>query len=89
MKRLLVLLSLIVITLSGVAAIHSNDLSELDPGTGKSIIDMHVHVAGLGYGDSGCFINEGMRNNIRFPFYLWAMDVSEEEIGRASCRERV
>ena len=53
MKRLLVLLSLIVITLSGFAAIHSNDLGELDPGTGKSIVDMHVHVAGLGYGDSG------------------------------------
>jgi len=80
MKRLLVLLSLIVITLSAFAAIHSNDLGELDPGTGKSIVDMHVHVAGLGYGDSGCFINAGMRNNIRFPFYLWAMDVTEEEL---------
>lgn len=46
----------------------------------KHIIDVHVHVAGLGYGDSGCFINEGMRENFRFPFYLWAMDVTEEEL---------
>lgn len=50
------------------------------PATGKSIIDLHVHVAGLGYGDSGCFINETMRENFRFPFYLWAMGVTEEEL---------
>jgi len=80
MKRLLVLLSLVVIALGAFAAIHSNDLGELDPGTGKSIVDMHVHVAGLGYGDSGCFINADMRNNVRFPFYLWAMDITEEEL---------
>jgi predicted TIM-barrel fold metal-dependent hydrolase len=82
MKRLLVLLSLIVIALGAFAAIHSNDLGELDPGTGKSIVDMHVHVAGLGYGDSGCFINADMRNNVRFPFYLWAMDITEGELER-------
>jgi predicted TIM-barrel fold metal-dependent hydrolase len=46
----------------------------------QHIIDVHVHVAGLGYGDSGCFINEGMRKNFRFPFYLLAMDVSEDEL---------
>ena len=50
------------------------------PATGKSIIDLHVHVAGLGYGDSGCFINETMRENFRFPFYLWAMGVTEEDL---------
>lgn len=41
---------------------------------------MHVHVAGLGYGDSGCFINEGMRRNFRFPFYLRAMGLTEDEL---------
>jgi predicted TIM-barrel fold metal-dependent hydrolase len=50
------------------------------PSTGKTIIDLHVHVAGLGYGDSGCFINEAMRENFRFPFYLWAMDITEEKL---------
>jgi predicted TIM-barrel fold metal-dependent hydrolase len=80
MKRLLVLATLIVITLSGAAVMHSSDLGELIPGTSKSIIDMHVHVAGLGYGDSGCFINTDMRNNIRFPAILRAMDVTEEEL---------
>ncbi len=80
MNRISLLLLLIVVTLSGVAAFHTSELGSLNPGTGKTIIDTHVHVAGLGYGDSGAFINEGMRNNIRFPFYLWAMGVTEEEL---------
>ncbi len=59
---------------------RDNAIGHLNPGVGKSIIDLHVHVAGLGYGDSGSFINEQMRDNIRFPFYLWSMDVTEEEL---------
>lgn len=54
--------------------------SEITVETGKTIVDFHAHVAGLGYGDSGCFINEEMRSNIRFPFYLWAMGVSMKEL---------
>lgn len=46
----------------------------------KTIVDFHVHVAGLGYGDSGCFINQTMRDNFRFPFYLMAMGVNEDEL---------
>jgi len=80
MRRVWMLLFLTVIALSGLGAIRSPELGDLAPGTGKSIVDVHVHVAGLGYGDSGCFINEGMRNNFRFPFYLWAMGVKEEEL---------
>ena len=60
----------------------SNKLAEnrkLLPET-KSIVDFHVHVAGLGYGNSGCFINKEMRENFRFPLYLRAMGVSLEEL---------
>lgn len=46
----------------------------------KSVVDFHVHAAGLGYGDSGCFISQTMRDNFRFPFYLMAMGVTEEEL---------
>lgn len=46
----------------------------------KSVVDFHVHVAGLGHGNSGCFINKEMRDNFRFRFYLMAMDTSEEEL---------
>jgi len=55
-------------------------LGDLNPGLGKSIVDTHVHVACLGYGGSGCFINKDMRENYRFPVYLWAMNVSESEL---------
>lgn len=44
------------------------------------IIDWHVHVAGLGYGGSGCFINEKMRGSLRYQFYLRVMDVTEAEL---------
>ncbi len=44
------------------------------------IIDWHVHVAGLGFGDSGNFVNADMRNNYRFNFFLNWMDVTEEEL---------
>ena len=40
-----------------------------DPLQEAHIIDWHVHVAGLGYGGSGNFINEEMRNNYRFEFF--------------------
>jgi len=46
------------------------------------IIDWHVHVAGLGYGKSGAFINEEMRRNYRFDFFLKWMQVTEEELER-------
>ncbi len=67
---------------TGLAVLCSaNPLHEANlPGSNKYIIDFHAHVAGLGYGNSGCFINETMRNNIRFPFYLMAMGVSKKEL---------
>ncbi len=48
--------------------------------TDLSITDWHVHVAGLGYGDSGNFINKEMRENFRFRFFLKWMDVTEQEL---------
>lgn len=45
-------------------------------------LDMHVHVAGIGAGNSGAFVNDKMRDNFRFRFYLQAMGVTLEEIER-------
>ena len=80
MKRLLLPILLIGLAFAVHAQTSATLPPNLDPGTGKSIVDAHVHVAGLGYGDSGCFVNETMRDNIRFRFCLWAMGVSEEEL---------
>ena len=78
MGKILFLFFVVTMTLLMLTRDHA--MKHLNPGLGKSLVDVHVHVAGLGYGDSGCFINERMRNNIRFPFYLWAMGVSEDEL---------
>ncbi|MES2822212.1 MAG: amidohydrolase family protein [Pseudomonadota bacterium] len=59
---------------------HALSDENLLPFAGKQIIDFHAHVAGLGFGDSGCFVNDEMRNNFRFRFYLMAMGTSLEEL---------
>ncbi|MFK5913068.1 MAG: amidohydrolase family protein [Woeseiaceae bacterium] len=78
MKKIIFIIILIVTTYFMFS--RDYDLDHLDPGIGKTIIDTHVHVAGLGYGDSGCFVNREMQDNFRFPVYLWAMNVSENEL---------
>lgn len=71
-------LALLIAPLSGQAAPESS--KQLLPFDNKTIIDFHAHVAGLGYGNSGCFINDEMRDNFRFRFYLMAMGTSLKEL---------
>ncbi|MCG8380184.1 MAG: amidohydrolase family protein [Proteobacteria bacterium] len=73
MKRLFSYFLLIVLSPVSVAEIKT-DLEAL------TITDWHVHVAGLGYGDSGNFINDQMRNNYRFKYFVKWMDVTLEEL---------
>jgi hypothetical protein len=51
---------------------------DANPPTG--ILDLHVHVAGIGAGGSGCFVSEALRDNYRFWIYLRAMGVKREEL---------
>lgn len=44
------------------------------------IIDLHCHAAGIGAGDSGCYVSPTLRSNIRFRIYLQAFGVSEPEL---------
>ena len=44
------------------------------------IVDMHCHIAGIGAGDSGCFVSEKLRNNWRFGIYLRSFGVTQKEI---------
>jgi uncharacterized protein len=53
------------------------DLSEFST---NSIIDMHLHVAGLGYGDSGCFVGPDLMSSYKKYAYLMAFGVSESEL---------
>jgi uncharacterized protein len=60
--------------LAGCVVMANEDLEQL------SITDWHVHVAGLGHGNSGNFINEAMRNNYRFKYFLKWMNVTEKDL---------
>ena len=46
----------------------------------KSIIDYHCHVAGIGYGTSGCFISKEMMKSYKFSIYLNALGVKKTEL---------
>lgn len=44
------------------------------------LIDLHCHTAGIGAGNSGCFVSPQLRANIRFRIYLDAFGVTEAEL---------
>jgi predicted TIM-barrel fold metal-dependent hydrolase len=44
------------------------------------IVDMHCHIAGIGAGESGCFVSPRLRNNWRFNIYLHSFGVSKKEL---------
>jgi len=44
------------------------------------IVDAHCHIAGIGAGNSGCFVSKKLRNNWRFNIYLRAFGVTKKEI---------
>jgi hypothetical protein len=44
------------------------------------IVDIHCHVAGLGAGNSGCFVSSRLRHSWRFAIYLRSFGVSEREL---------
>lgn len=75
-------LTLALISLPFLNRAATASAPQLLPFADKQIIDFHAHVAGLGYGDSGCFVSDEMRNNFRFRFYLMAMGTSLEELER-------
>jgi len=67
-------LIIVINYLIGCAVFANEDLEQL------TIIDWHVHVAGLGHGGSGNFVNEAIRNNYRFKFFLKWMNVTEKDL---------
>jgi len=53
-----------------------------EPLPAGKITDLHCHTAGLGAGDSGCFVSEKMRGSYKLRFYLKSFGVTEEELLR-------
>ena len=44
------------------------------------IIDMHVHTAGIGYGESGSFVSDTLKKGYKFDYYLRAFGVTRKEL---------
>ena len=44
------------------------------------ILDAHVHTAGIGAGESGCFVSKELREGYKFKWYLRAFDVTQREL---------
>lgn len=89
MKYLFKKLMLAAVVLASISVcVHAEQSTaeKLLPFESKHLIDFHAHVAGIGYGNSGCFISDEMRNNFRFKFYLMAMGTSLKELEREGDR---
>jgi predicted TIM-barrel fold metal-dependent hydrolase len=48
----------------------------------EAIVDLHCHTAGIGAGDSGCFVSESLRASWKFGVFLEAFGVTREELER-------
>lgn len=46
----------------------------------RKIIDIHVHAAGLGAGNSGCYISEALKNSYKYAAYLRAFGLTEQNV---------
>jgi len=51
-----------------------------DPAQPDSIVDIHVHTAGIGARGSGCYIAPALRDSYKFDWYLRAFGVSRDEL---------
>ncbi len=81
LKFLMMALTLLVLAaLSYRVIMFKGTVREPMPLSESAVIDMHVHIAGLGYGDSGCFISPDMKRSFKFEFYLKAFGVTADKL---------
>jgi len=77
------LILLVVLVLLGRLVLFIGPVNPPEALPATTIIDMHVHVAGLGYGDSGCFISERMQQSYKFNYYLQAFGINPSDLEQA------
>lgn len=46
------------------------------------LVDLHVHTAGIGAGNSGCFVSSALQESYKFRIYLDAFGVTREAVAR-------
>lgn len=62
------------IALAGIAALR------VSTGLAEPVIDLHCHTAGFGYGESGCFVSDGMAHSLKVKAYLDGFSVTRDEL---------
>lgn len=45
-----------------------------------TVVDLHCHTAGIGGGNSGCFVSKAMRDSYKFDIYLRAFSATRNEL---------
>lgn len=75
-KPVILFIALVILSAGRLEGLSAAD----EPLEDRHIIDWHAHAAGLGYGGSGAFINEQLRNNFRFRFFLKWMGATQKEL---------
>lgn len=48
----------------------------------RGYLDVHAHIAGIGAGDSGCYVHPDLADSFRFDFYLRGFGITREELDR-------
>jgi hypothetical protein len=81
-----------VAAVTGCAAFFRGPILPPEPLPATPIVDLHCHVAGIGAGNSGCYVSERLRKSWKLGFYLRSFGVSRKEVeerGDAIAGERL
>lgn len=80
-RRVMVIMSsLIAATLVARWILFAGPYRPREASPTGGIIDLHCHTAGIGAGDSGCFISKAMRDSYKFDIYLRAFGTDRAEL---------
>jgi len=73
----------LALSLGGCVAcrlLHSGPYRAPQPLPEAKLLDMHVHTAGIGAGDSGCFISKQMESSWKLSIYLKSFGTTRQEL---------
>ncbi len=63
-----------------LAFLEGSARQPVEPLPGPKLVDLHCHTAGIGAGDSGCFVSEAMKRSVRFDVFLRGFGVTQAEL---------
>ena len=79
----LLALTFLTLSLGGCVAcrlLHSGPYRPPESLPEAKLLDIHVHTAGTGAGESGCFISKAMENSWKLGIYLKSFGTTREEV---------